>query len=36
MRQQIMYYMEAYLIIKWEEFPALIDIIVLITSTDFN
>ena len=27
---------EAFLIIKWEEFPALIDLIGLITSTDFN
>ena len=36
MRQQIMYYMEvtgAFLIIKWEGFPALIDLIGLITST---
>ena len=28
--------METNLIIKWEEFPALIDLIGLITSTDFN
>ena len=27
---------EAFLIIKWEEFPVLIDLIGLITSTDFN
>ena len=28
--------MEAFLIIKWEVFPVLIDLIGLITSTDFN
>ena len=31
-----MYNMEAFLIIKWEEFPVLIDLISLITSADFN
>ena len=28
--------MEAFLVIKWEEFPVLIDLIGLITSADFN
>ena len=30
------YNTEAFLIIKWEGFPELIDLIGLITSTDFN
>ena len=37
MQQQVMYNMEGtFLIIKWVEFQALIDLIGLITSTDFN
>ena len=36
MWRQIMYNVEVFLIIKWEEFPVLIDLIGLITSADFN
>ena len=36
MQQQIMYNIEVTGSLKWEEFPALIDFIGLINSTDFN